>query len=61
MCLSVKSHLTSGESAHPENTIMYSVGNGHQKIGKVFSEIALLQRSSTAPLKAICMVGHFLR
>ena len=40
-----------------ENTVTYSAGNGGQKICGVFSEIAPLQRSSTAPLKAIRMVG----
>ena len=59
VCLSVKSHLTSGASVCPENTVTYSAGNGGQKICGVFSENAPLQRSSTAPLKAICMVGHF--
>ena len=32
VCLSVKSHLTSGASVRHENTVMYSVGNGGQKI-----------------------------
>ena len=59
VCLSVKSHLTSGASVRPENTVTYSAGNGGPKICGVFSETAPLQRSSTAPLKAICMVGHF--
>ena len=31
VCVSVKSHLTSGASVRPENTVMYSVGGG-QKI-----------------------------
>ena len=31
VCLSVKSHLTSGASVHPENGVMYSVGNEGQK------------------------------
>ena len=49
VCVSVyvKSHLTSGASVCPENTVTYSVGNG-----EFFSETAPLQRSSTAPLKA---------
>ena len=50
--MSVKSHLTSGASVRPENTVMYSEGNEDQKICGVFSEIALLQRSNSAPLKA---------
>ena len=59
VCVSVKSHLTSGATVHPENTVTYSAGNRGQKIGGFFSETAPLQRSSTAPLKAICTVGHF--
>ena len=31
VCLSVKSHLTSGVSVRPENTVRYPVGNGGQK------------------------------
>ena len=31
VCVSVKSHLTSGASVHPENSVMYSTGNGGQK------------------------------
>ena len=50
VCLSFKSKLTSGASVRPENTVTYSVGNGGQKICRVFSETAPLQRSSTAPL-----------
>ena len=29
--MSVKSHLTSGASVRPENTVTYSAGNGGQK------------------------------
>ena len=36
LSVSVKSHLTSGVSAHPENAVMYSVGNEGQKICGVF-------------------------
>ena len=32
VCLSVKSHLTSGASVRPENTVVYSAGNGGQKV-----------------------------
>ena len=62
MCvrLSVKSNLTSGASVRPENTVMYSAGNGGQKLCGVFSETALFQRSSTAPLKVIRTFGNFL-
>ena len=59
VCLSVKSHLTSGESVCPVHIVTYSVGNGGQKICGVFSETALLWRSSTPPLKAMHSVGHF--
>ena len=59
LCVSVKSHLTSGASVRPENTVTYSASNGGQNICGGFSETARLQRSSTAPLKAIRAVGHF--
>ena len=38
VCLSVKSHLTSGVSVRPENSVTYSAGNRGQKICGVFSE-----------------------
>ena len=47
VCLSVKSHLTSGASVRPENAVTYSAGNEGQNICGVFSETAPLQRSST--------------
>ena len=37
VCLSVKSHLTSGASFRPENTVTYPAGNGGQKIFGGFS------------------------
>ena len=40
VCLSVKSHLTSGASVRPENTVAYSAGNGGQNICGVFFETA---------------------
>ena len=40
VCVSVKSHLTSGASARPKNTVTYSAGKGGQKICGVFSETA---------------------
>ena len=44
LCVSVKSHLTSGASVRPENTVTYSEGNGGQKkIVGVFSETTPLQ------------------
>ena len=59
VCVCVKSHLTSGVSTRPENTVTYSAGNGGQRVCGFFSETSLLQSSSTAPLKAIRTVGHF--
>ena len=47
VCVSVKSHLTSGASVRPENAVAYSAGNEGQNICGVFSETAPLQRSST--------------
>ena len=38
--MSVKSHLTSGASVRPENTVVYSAGNGGKKICGVFFETA---------------------
>ena len=38
VCVSVKSHLTSGTPVRPENTVTYSAGNGGQNICGVFSE-----------------------
>ena len=32
MCVSVKSHLTSGASVCPKNTVTYSVGKRGQKV-----------------------------
>ena len=40
VCVSVKSHLTSGASVRPENTVTYPEGNGGPKICGVFSETA---------------------
>ena len=53
VCLCVKSHLTSGASVRPENTVTYSAGNGGRKICGDFSETALLQRYT-----ASCVVGY---
>ena len=58
VCVSVKSHLSEA-CIRPENTVTYSAGNGGQNMCGVFSETTPLQRSSTAPLKAIHAVGHF--
>ena len=53
VCVSVKSHLTSGASVRPENTVTYSAGNGGRKICGDFSETAPLQRYT-----ASCVVGY---
>ena len=53
VCLSVKSHLTSGAAVRPENTVTYSAGNGGRKICGDFSETVLLQRYT-----ASCVVGY---
>ena len=55
MCLSVKSHLTSGASVRPENAVTYSAGDEGQKICGVFSETAPLQRSSTPSVVRPCV------
>ena len=47
VCLSVKSHLTSGASVHPEIDVTCSTGNEGQKNCGVFSETAPLRRFST--------------
>ena len=50
VCLSVKSHLTSGASVRRENAASYSAGNEGQKFCSVFSETAPLPRSSAPSL-----------
>ena len=42
VCVSVKSHLTSGASVRPENAVTYSAGNEIQKVCGFFSETAPL-------------------
>ena len=45
MSVTCKSHLTSGVSVHPENTVTHSAGNVHvgQKICRVFSGTASIK------------------
>ena len=43
VCLSVKSHLTSGAFVFPETTVMYSTGNRGQNVCGVFFENALFK------------------
>ena len=50
VCLSVKSHLTSGACFRPENTVTHSAGDKGQKICGVFSETPQLSRSSAPSL-----------
>ena len=58
VCLSVKSHLTSGASVRPEN----SAGNGGQKICGFFSETAPLWSSSTPSVEStICLQKVHMR
>ena len=57
VCLSVKSHLTSGASVCHKDTVTYSAGNGGQNICEVFAEAAPLQRYTHCT--AIHAVGHF--
>ena len=49
----VKSHITSGASVRPENTVTYSAGNRGRKICEDFSETAPLERYTTS-----CVVGY---
>ena len=53
VCLSVTSHLTSGASVHPENSVTNSTSNEGQNNCGDFSETALLQRYN-----ASCVVGY---
>ena len=47
-----KSHLTSGASVRPENSVTYLAGNGGQNICGIFSETTPLRRSSTHPVES---------
>ena len=47
VCLSVKSHLTSGASVRPENSATYSEGNEGPNICGVFSETSSFQSYGT--------------
>ena len=50
VCVSVKSHLTSGASVRCKNAAMYSTGNEGPKLCGVFSGNAPLPRSSAPSL-----------
>ena len=54
-CLSVKSHLTSGASVHPENPVTYSVGNRGQKA------LSIESHTYSRPFscgKCACVISH---
>ena len=51
VCVSVKSHLTSGTSVRSENAVTNSVGDEGRKICGVFSDTAPLPRSSAPSLR----------
>ena len=57
VCLSVKSHLTSGASVGPENSVTYSTGNRGQNICGVFSETAPFKRYGVICLPGISYEG----
>ena len=50
VCVSVKSHLTSGASVCHENAVMHSAGNEGKNICGIFSDTAPLLRSSAPSL-----------
>ena len=54
VCVSVKSHLTSGASVRPENSVTYSAVNEGQKICGDFSETAPLQRYTASYVVGYC-------
>ena len=60
VCLSVKSHLTSGASVRPENAVTHSSGNEGQKFCGVFSETALLQHPLRCKVSVQCEGTHSL-
>ena len=60
VCVSVKSHLTSGASVTPENSATYSLGNEDQK-NVAFSLKLCRSRATALPaLYGYRAVGHFL-
>ena len=59
VCLSVKSHLTSGAFVRPENTVTYLAGNGGQKIcGVFFDPVCENGGTCTAPNTCDCPEGY---
>ena len=59
VCLSVKSHLTSGASVCPENAATDSAGNVGEKYCGVFSETASLQSCGTSCIVQLLCSGSF--
>ena len=57
--VSVKSHLISGASFRPENSVTYSAGNGDQKFVGFSLKPHHCRNPALPPLKAIHIVGHF--
>ena len=55
VCVSVKSHLTSGVSVRSENTVTYSAGNG----GQIFVGFFLKPLRCGDPAISPCTDGHF--
>ena len=53
------SHLTSGVSVRPENTVTYSVDNGGPKFCGFFSEKLCYKDPALPLLKDIRIVSHF--
>ena len=56
VCVSVKSHLTSGASVRRENAATHSAGNEGQK---KWLKLLRCQDRALPPMMAIHQVGHF--
>ena len=59
VCVSVKSHLTSGASVCAENTVTYSTGNKGPKFVGFSLKLFHCRDQVLPPLNAISVVGHF--
>ena len=59
VCLSVKSHLTSGAFVCPENTVTYSAATEVKKIVDFSLKPLHCIDQALPPLKVIHTVGHF--
>ena len=60
VCLSIKSHLTSGASVCRENAVTYSVGNEDQTVCGTFC-CSIVEIGCSLPWMAIHMVDYFSR